>query len=56
MEPKKNLNADVYQKKSTNLLIGLNAALILVLGLFYYSNPPEKIEIIDDSKTFTYKH
>jgi protein TonB len=45
MEPKKNPNADVYNRKSTNLLIGLNAALILVLGLFYYSNPPENIKI-----------
>lgn len=45
MELKKNPNADVYQRKSTNLLIGLNAALILVLGLFYYSNPPDKIKI-----------
>lgn len=42
MELKKNPNADVHQKKSTNMLIGLNAALILILGLFYYNNPPEK--------------
>ena len=41
MELKKNPQADVHQKKSTNLLIGLNAALILILVLFYINNPPE---------------
>ena len=35
MELKKNPQVDVHQRKSTNLLIGLNAALILILGLFF---------------------
>lgn len=41
MELKKNPKADVQSRKSTNLLIGLNAALLLILGLFFVSNAPE---------------
>jgi len=42
MELKKNPQADVHQRKSTNILIGLNAALILILGLFFYASKPDK--------------
>ncbi len=49
MELKKNPQVDVHQRKSTNLLIGLNAALILILGLFFYASNPDKPKNIKKS-------
>lgn len=49
MELKKNPQADVHKRKSTNVLIGLNAALILILGLFSYASTPDKPKRIKKS-------
>jgi len=44
MEVKKNDSVDVEQKKSRNLLIGLNIALILTYGLMSFTNKPEDVK------------
>lgn len=49
MDLKKNPKADVHKRKSTNLLIGLNAALAIILALFYYNNKPEKVKPVKKS-------
>lgn len=49
MEIKKYQSADTEKKRSTNMLIGLNTGLALILGLFLYSNAPEVAEIVKKS-------
>ncbi len=44
MEVKKYLKVDTEQKKSTNLLIGLNIALLLTWGLMAFTNKPEVVK------------
>ncbi len=44
MEVKKNLNVDTEAKKSSNLLIGLNIALLMTYALMSFTNKPAVVK------------